>query len=72
MLSYGSGRTVSLQAHPEFEPEFTRALIDYHRSVLDPEACQRAANTLDEPHASGVMGKWLRAFVLGAHMADDD
>lgn len=72
MLRYGSGRTVGLQAHPEFEPDFTRALIDYHRSVLDPEACQRAANTLDEPNASRVMGEWLRAFVLAAHLEGDD
>lgn len=60
-LAYGDQPAISFQFHPEFTPDFARALIDRRRDRFsDAEA---AAATLDRPNDSDRVGRWIRTFL---------
>jgi GMP synthase-like glutamine amidotransferase len=51
-----------MQFHPEFTPEFAKALIERRRDVLpDPEA---AKASLDRPNDREAVAGWIRRFLL--------
>jgi GMP synthase-like glutamine amidotransferase len=53
---------ISVQFHPEFDPAFARALIDYRRDRLpDPAG---AIASLDGPNDNVLVGKWIRRFLV--------
>ena len=54
---------MSVQFHPEFSPDFAKALIDHRRERL-PRA-DSAIESLDAPNDSARVGGWIRRF-LGA------
>jgi GMP synthase-like glutamine amidotransferase len=61
MLAYPGQDAVSMQFHPEFEPDFARALIEARRAVLsDPDA---AIASLAAPDDRPRVATWIRRFL---------
>lgn len=62
VLAYEDQPALSMQFHPEFSPEFAKALIERRRDVLpDPEA---AKASLDQPNDRQAVAGWIRRFLL--------
>jgi len=60
-LAWTDRPAISFQFHPEFSPEFAKALItERHDAILDPEP---AIASLDAPNDSARVGKWIRQFL---------
>ena len=60
MLAWGED-ALSMQFHPEFEPDYARALIEARRARLpDPDA---AIASLDAPDDRALVARWIRAFL---------
>ena len=61
-LSWTDRPAISFQFHPEFAPDFAKALIAARRDRLpDPDA---ATASLDEPNDRERVGGWIRNFLL--------
>jgi GMP synthase-like glutamine amidotransferase len=67
MLAYRDQPAISLQPHPEFEPDYAKALIRgrsgdrFPADVADP-----AIRSLDQPNDRVRVGGWIKAFLAGA------
>jgi GMP synthase-like glutamine amidotransferase len=60
MLAWG-GDALSMQFHPEFEPDYTRALIEHRRARLPaPDA---AIASLEAPDDRALVAGWIRGFL---------
>ena len=63
LLEYEDQPAISCQCHPEFEPEFARALIEARRDRLpEPDA---AIASLDGPDDRLRLGRWIGRFLEG-------
>ena len=63
MLEWEDGSALSMQFHPEFEPDYAQALIESRRArVPDPD---RAIDSLERPNDRALVGQWIRGFLLG-------
>jgi GMP synthase-like glutamine amidotransferase len=61
-LAWHNKRAISFQFHPEFEPEYAKALIEFRRERLpDPDG---AIASLDRPNDNARIGAWIRNFLL--------
>lgn len=56
-------RVLCFQGHPEFVPEYSRALLDNRRQALGEEVYQQAVATLEQPHQGDIAAEWLMRFV---------
>lgn len=64
MVDYPALRAMSLQAHPEFEPDYTKALIEARRgTAIDSERADAAIASLKEPNDRRRVEVWLRRFL---------
>jgi GMP synthase-like glutamine amidotransferase len=64
VLAYEDQPALSMQFHPEFTPEFAKALIEQRRKDLpDPEA---AKASLDAPNDREAVAGWIRRFLAEA------
>jgi len=62
-LAWTDRPAISFQFHPEFSPEFAKALIrERYDRVNDPDA---ALLSLDDPNDNARVGGWIRRFLLG-------
>lgn len=61
-LAWRDRPAVSFQFHPEFAPDYARALIEARRDQL-PDA-DAAIASLDRPNDNGRVGEWIRRFLL--------
>ncbi|HEY5721236.1 MAG TPA: type 1 glutamine amidotransferase [Allosphingosinicella sp.] len=61
LLAYDDQPAISFQGHPEWEPAFARALIEYRRARL-PNV-DTALASLDEPNDRARVGEWIRRFL---------
>jgi GMP synthase-like glutamine amidotransferase len=60
-LAWTDQPAVSFQFHPEFSPDYARALIEIRRDRLaDPDA---AIASLDRPNDNARLGGWIRNFL---------
>jgi GMP synthase-like glutamine amidotransferase len=60
-LAWSDGNAISFQFHPEFSPDFAKALIaQRYDRVPDPEA---AITSLDGPNDNARVGDWIRRFL---------
>ncbi len=60
-LAWRDQPAVSFQFHPEFTPDYAKALIELRRDRLpDPDA---ALASLDRPNDNGRVGAWIRRFL---------
>lgn len=63
-LAYTDQPAISLQLHPEFEPEYAIALVERRRSRgVSDEQAQRATASLNEPMDRGRAANWIRNFL---------
>jgi GMP synthase-like glutamine amidotransferase len=62
-LAWTDRPAISLQFHPEFSPDFAKALIEKRYDIVpDPDA---AIASLDAPNDNARVGGWIRRFLLG-------
>lgn len=62
-LIYGGGGAISLQPHPEYEPDYAKALIDLRDGeALSPEAAAERRASLDTDLHDKAMGEALARF----------
>ena len=62
MLAWGDD-ALSMQFHPEFEPAYSKALIEHRRARLPaPDA---AIASLDGPDDRALVAEWIRSFLRG-------
>jgi GMP synthase-like glutamine amidotransferase len=61
MLAYPGHGAISMQFHPEFEPDFARALIEARRDIL-PDA-DAAIASLAAPDDCPRVATWIRRFL---------
>ena len=60
-LAWTDQPAISFQVHPEFDPDYARALIAARRDVLpDPDG---AIASLDRPNDNLRVGRWIRTFL---------
>jgi GMP synthase-like glutamine amidotransferase len=60
-LAWTDRPAISFQFHPEFTPDFAKALIrERHDAIPDPEPALRS---LDAPNDSARVGKWIKRFL---------
>jgi GMP synthase-like glutamine amidotransferase len=64
VLAYQDQPALSMQFHPEFSPDFAKALIEARRDRL-PQA-DAALASLDRPNDREAVGAWIRRFLLEA------
>jgi GMP synthase-like glutamine amidotransferase len=63
LLEYEDSPSISMQFHPEFEPDYARALIEHRRArVPDPD---KAIASLRRPNDRALVGEWIRRFLRG-------
>ncbi len=61
VLEYEDQPAISMQCHPEFDPEFARALIEVRRERLpDPES---AIASLGQPNDRERVAGWIKRFL---------
>lgn len=66
-LAYTDQPAISLQLHPEFEPEYAIALVERRRDRgLNDEHAQRAIASLHEPMDRNHAANWIRTFLSRA------
>ena len=64
LLDYPALRAMSLQAHPEFEPDYAGALVDSRRGThFGAEAADAAVASLREPNDRRRVAVWMRRFL---------
>jgi GMP synthase-like glutamine amidotransferase len=64
VLVYEDQPALSMQFHPEFSPDFAKALIERRRDVLpDPKGAEAS---LDRPNDRDTVAGWIRRFLLEA------
>ena len=62
-LAWTDRPAISFQFHPEFSPDFAKALIEKRYDIVpDPDA---AITSLDAPNDNARVGGWIRRFLLG-------
>ena len=60
----------SVQFHPEFSPDYAKALIERRRDrVPDPDS---AIASLDKPNDNGRVAEWIRRFLQSKPGGDDE
>jgi len=61
LIAYDDQPAISFQCHPEFDPDFAKALIETRKNRLpDPEA---ALASLDAPNDRDEVADWIRRFL---------
>ena len=60
-LAWTDRPAISVQFHPEFEPEYAKALIEHRRGIV-PDA-DAAIASLDAPNDSRRVAEWVRRFL---------
>jgi GMP synthase-like glutamine amidotransferase len=64
-LAWEDRPAISVQFHPEFDPDYAKALIEYRRDRL-PDA-DSAIASLDSANDNGRVGAWIRNFLQENH-----
>ncbi len=60
-LAWTDRPAMSVQFHPEFEPDYAKALVEHRRGVL-PDA-DAAIGSLDAPNDCARVAEWVRRFL---------
>jgi GMP synthase-like glutamine amidotransferase len=64
MLAWTDQPAISMQAHPEFAPEYATALIESRREErLSDEQATQAVESLKQPNDRERVAGWIRAFL---------
>jgi len=64
LLAYPDRNAISMQPHPEFEPDYARALIESRRGGrMDETTADAAIASLGQPNDRDRVAIWLRRFL---------
>ena len=64
MLAYDDQPAISIQLHPEFDPDYAKALIEGRRgAVYGVEQADRALASYDAPDDRGRLSRWIASFL---------
>ena len=64
MLEYSDQPAISIQPHPEFEPDYAKALIVGRRGIHFSEAeADAAIASLDAPNDNARLARWITDFL---------
>ncbi len=63
-LIYANGRALSLQPHPEFEDDYSLALVELRRGKAPDDVLDRARASLAAPSHSLEVAGWLGNFLV--------
>ena len=63
LVDYPGLRAMSMQAHPEFEPDYAKALIECRGQKIDDATAHAAVESLKEPNDRRRVEVWLRRFL---------
>ena len=67
VLDYGDMPAISFQGHPEFSPDFCRALYNVRRGTAFSEArVDEASDSLEKPVDNDMVGAWMANFLRTA------
>jgi GMP synthase-like glutamine amidotransferase len=67
MLVYEDQPAISIQLHPEFEPDFAAALIEARRgSIYEEETARAAIASLAAPNDNRRIGQWIKGFLAAS------
>ena len=61
MLLYADQPSISMQFHPEFSPDYAKALVEHRRHEL--QAPDEAIASLDAPNDRDRVAHWIRRFL---------
>ena len=56
-------QVLCFQGHPEFVPEYSRALLDIRQQHIGHAVYQVAVDGLHQPHQGRVVGEWMLRFI---------
>ena len=62
-LLYRNGRALSLQPHPEFLDDYSRALVELRRGKAPDATLDTALASFERPSHSDDVARWLTAFL---------
>ena len=66
MLAYGDQPAISLQLHPEFAPDYAKALITTRRGTRFPtDEADRALHSFEAGDDRARVGEWIKRFLGG-------
>lgn len=72
-LIYDDQPAISFQGHPEFAPDYAKALLALrHAGRLGPAECGRLLTSLDGPNDNARIGAWIGRFLLGESALSGD
>ena len=67
LIAYGDQPAISIQLHPEFEPAYAAALIEFRRADrYGDEMADAAIASLTQPNDRARLGRWIAAFLAQA------
>lgn len=58
------GRMLGIQGHPEFTPDYARALLELRRERIGAERVDRALTTLSMPLDAALLARWAGRFLI--------
>jgi GMP synthase-like glutamine amidotransferase len=58
-----SDHFISVQGHPEWQAEYSRALMNYRRDIIPAQTIETALQTLDQEPDNRVFTQWLLNFI---------
>ncbi|MDQ7987409.1 amidotransferase [Pseudomonas sp. G34] len=62
-------QVLCFQGHPEFVPEYSRALLDIRQQHIGEPTYRAAVDTLHEDHHGRTVGEWMLRFVANGKAA---
>ena len=64
LIVYGDQPAISIQLHPEFDPSYAAALIEFRRgSRYSDEQADAAVASLEQPNDRARLGEWIDRFL---------
>ncbi len=64
ILTYDDAKAISMQVHPEFSPDYAKALIETRRGArLTDEQADAAIASLSADNDRARMAEWIGAFL---------
>ena len=60
-----SDHFISIQGHPEWQPEYSRALMNYRKDIIPAATIAAALETLDQAPDNRLFTQWMMHFIKG-------
>lgn len=68
ILAYAEHPSMSVQFHPEFSPDFARALLYARRDDIPADRVERARASFDAANDNARLGAWINRFLAPERM----